>query len=80
MLWKHCSLPLQNSIRGTEGFSATVRDEDVVSLWTEVKRLCIVGVMLNADPEKLQRDADFIFTKVHQLSYESVLMFYDRYL
>jgi hypothetical protein len=36
--------------------------------------------MLNADPEKLQRDADFRFTKVHQLSYESVSMFYDRYL
>jgi len=36
--------------------------------------------MLNADPEKLQRDADFRFTKVHQLSYESVSMFYDQYL
>ena len=36
--------------------------------------------MLNVDPEKLQRDADFIFTKVHELSYESVSMFYDRYL
>ena len=80
VLWKHCSLPLQNSIRGTEGFSATVRDEDVVSLWAEEKRLSTVGVMLNADPEKLQRDADFRFTKVHQLSYESVSMFYDRYL
>ena len=66
--------------RGTEGFSATVRDEDVVSLWAEVKRLCTVGVMVNADPEKLQRDADCRFTKVHQLSYESVSMFYDRYL
>ena len=65
VLWKHCSLPLQNSIRGTEGFSATVRDEDVVSLWAEVKRLCTVGVMLNADPEKLQRDTDFRITKVH---------------
>ena len=62
------------------GFSATVQDENVVSLWAEVKRLCTVGVMLNADPEKLQRDADFRFTKVHQLSYESVSMFYDRYL
>ena len=80
MLWKHCSLPLQNLIRGTEGFSATVREEDVVSLWAEVKRLCTVGLMLNADPEKLQRDADFRFIKVHQLSYESVSMFYDRYL
>ena len=65
VLWKHCSLPRQNSIRGTEGFSATVRDEDVVSLWAEVKRLCTVGVMLNADPEKLQRDTDFRITKVH---------------
>ena len=80
VLWKNRSLPLQNSIRGTEGFSATVQDENVVSLWAEVKRLCTVGVMLNVDPEKLQRDADFRFTKVHQLSYESVSMFYDRYL
>ena len=37
--------------------------------------------MLNEDPEKLQRDSDrFRFTKVHQLSYESVSMFYDWYL
>ena len=66
VLWKHCSLPLQNSIRGTEGFSVTVQHENVVSLWAEVKRLCTVGVMLNADPEKLQRDADFRFTNVNQ--------------
>jgi hypothetical protein len=37
-------------------------------------------VTLNSDPEKLQRDADYRFTKVHQLNYESVSMFYDRYL
>ena len=80
MLWKHCSLPLQNSIRSTEGYAATVRDENVVSLWAEVKRLCTVGVNIKADPEKVQRDADFRFNKVHQLNYESVSMFYDRYL
>ena len=31
VLLKYCSLPLQNSIRGIEGFSATVRDEDVIT-------------------------------------------------
>jgi hypothetical protein len=42
VLWKHCSLPLQNSIRGTEKISATVQDKNVVSLRAEVKRLCDV--------------------------------------
>lgn len=50
------------------------------ALWQEVKRLCTVGVMTNADPEKVQRDADFRFVKVHQMSNESVSSFYDRYL
>ena len=59
VLWKHCSLLLQNSIRGDEGFSATVQDENVVFQWAEVQRFCTVGVMLTVDPEKLQRDADF---------------------
>ena len=31
VLLKYCSLPLQNSIRGIEVFSATVRDEDVIT-------------------------------------------------
>jgi hypothetical protein len=42
--------------------------------------LCTVGVLTNADPEKVQRDADFRFVKVHQYNNESVTAFYDRYL
>ena len=80
ILWKHCSLALQNSIRGTANYSETSSNENVSALWQEVKRLCTVGVMTNADPEKVQRDADFRFVKVHQMSNESVSSFYDRYL
>jgi hypothetical protein len=80
ILWKHCTLPLQNCIRSAEGFEDIERDEDVVRLWKEVKRLSTVGIVNNTDPEKLQRDADARFTRVRQLNYESVSMFYDRYL
>jgi hypothetical protein len=80
VLWKHCSLALQNSIRGIAEFERISSEEDVVTLWIEVKRLCTVGVVVNADPEKVQRDADFRFMKVHQFYNESVPAFYDRYL
>ena len=56
----------------------------IVSLWSEVKRFVTVGVMLNADPEKLQRDIDkpdidrHRFTKVHQLELRVGSMFCDQ--
>ena len=68
----------KNSIRGTEGCDKNVQDENLVALWAEVKRLRTVG--MNADPEKVQRDADYRFTRVHQSQHETVTMFYDRYL
>ena len=80
ILWKHCSLALQNSIRGTSEYGYFSSLEDVSALWVEVKRLCTVGVITHADPEKVQRDADFRFSKVHQFNYESIPTFYDRYL
>ena len=39
------------------------------ALWTDIKRLCTVGVLTNADPEKVQRDAYFRFVKVKAVSY-----------
>ena len=39
-----------------------------------------MGVVTNADPDKVQRDADFRFSRVHQYASESVSGFYDRYL
>ena len=53
-------------------------EDDVHALWTDIKRLCTVGVLTNADPEKEQRD--FWFVKVHQYNQESVTTLYDRYL
>ena len=47
-------------------------NEDVLALWTDIKRLCAVGVLTNYDPERLQRDADFRFVKVYQCHNESV--------
>ena len=54
--------------------------EDAMQLWENVKRLCIVGVVTNADLDKIQRDADFRFSRVHQYSSESLSGFYDRSL
>ena len=48
-------------------------------MWVEVKRLCTVGVII-INNEKVQRDADFRFSKIHQFHYESIPTFYDRYL
>ena len=80
VLWKHCSLALQNSLRSMSEYEEYSSEEDVHALWTDIKRLCTVGVLTNADPEKVQRDADFRFVKVHQYNNESVTAFYDRYL
>ena len=51
-----------------------------MQLWENVKILCTVGIVTNADPDKVQRDADFRFSRVHQYASESVSGFYDRYL
>jgi len=59
VLWKHCSLALQNPIRGTIDCTEMSESEDALQLWENVKRLCTVGVVTNADPDKVQRDADF---------------------
>ena len=80
VLWKHCSLALQNSIRGTLDYTEMSETEDALQLWESVKKLCTVGVVTNADPDKVQRDADFRFSRVHQYASESVSGFYDRYL
>jgi hypothetical protein len=80
VLWKHCSLALQNSLRSMSEYEEYSSEEDVHALWTDIKRLCTVGVLTNADPEKVQRDADFRFVKVHQYNNESVTTFYGRYL
>ena len=46
-----------------------------------MKRFSTVGVVTNADPDKVQqRDADFRFSRVHQYASESVSGFYNRYL
>ena len=55
-------------------------DEDVLALWMDIKRLCTVGVLTNCDPEKVQKDADFRFVRVHQYHNESVTTFYNHYL
>jgi hypothetical protein len=80
VLWKHCSLALQNSIRGTLDYTDMSENENALELWEHVKRLCTVGVVINADPEKVQRDADLRFNSISQLPSESVSGFYDRYL
>ena len=66
VLLKHCSFALQNSIRGTSEYEYFGSLEDVSALWVEVKRLCTVGVITHADPEKMQRNTDFCFSKVHK--------------
>ena len=80
VLWKHCSLALQNSIRRTIDYTEMSESEDAMQLWENVKRLCTVGVVTNSDPDKVQRDADFRFSCVHQYASESVSGFYDQYL
>ena len=50
------------------------------ALWTDIKRLCTVGVLTNANPEKVQRDTDVRFVKVHQVQNESVKILYDSFL
>ena len=82
VLWKHCSLAFQNSIRGTIDHTQMSESEDAMQLWENVKRLCTVGVVTNADPDKVQQreTADFRFSRVHQYASESVSGFYDRYL
>ena len=80
LLWKHCTMQLQNSLRAMEDFEDIDASEDVVMLWKEIKRICTVGLMNNADPDKVQRDADFRFQGVHQRYNEPVSAFYDRYL
>jgi len=46
-----------------------------------VNRLCTVRVITRVElpPDKVQRDADFRFSKV-QFNYECILTFYDRCL
>ena len=39
-----------------------------------------MGVVTNVDPDKVQQDADFRFSRVYQYASESVSGFYDRYL
>ena len=46
----------------------------------QVKRICTVGLVLNADPEQVQREADSRFKNVHQFYNETVPAFYDRFL
>jgi len=50
VLWKHCSLALQNSLRSMSEYEEYSSEEDVHALWTDIKRLCTVGVLINADP------------------------------
>jgi len=80
VLWEHCSLALQNSVRGVAEFARIISQEDVAGLWYEVKRICTVGLVLNADPEQVQREADSRFKNVHQFYNETVPAFYDRFL
>ena len=80
VLWKHSSLALQNSIRGTIDYTQMSESDDARQLWGNVKRLCTVGVVTKANPGKVQRDADFRFSRVHQYANQSVPGFYDRYL
>jgi archaellum biogenesis ATPase FlaH len=54
-------------------------NENALELWKHVKRLCTV-VVINADPEKVQRDADLRFNSISQHPTESVSRYYDRYL
>ena len=42
--------------------------------------MCTVGVLTNYDPEKVQKDADFRFVRVHRYHNKSVTTFYDRFL
>ena len=79
-MWKHCTMQLQNSLRAMEDFEDIDASEDVVMLWKDIKRICTVGLMNNADLDKVQRDADFRFQGVHQRYNERVSAFYDRYL
>ena len=47
------ALALQNSIRGTIDYLQMSVSEDAMQLWENVKRLCTVGVVTNADPGKI---------------------------
>ena len=72
VLWKHSSLALQNSIRGTIDYTQMSELDDAMQLRGNVKRLCTVGVVTKANPGKVQRDADFRFSRVHQYANQSV--------
>jgi len=67
----------KNSVRAIADFLRISFYEDVSALWVEVQCLCTIGVMTNADPEKVQQGADSRFIKVHQFNNESVTAFYD---
>ena len=62
-----------------EDFEDIYAREDVVMVRKEIKRICTVGLMNNADPNKVQRDTDFRSQGVHQRYNETVSGFYDRY-
>jgi hypothetical protein len=50
VLWKHCSLALQNSLRSMSKYEEYSSEEDVHALWTDIKRLCTVGLLYQCRP------------------------------
>ena len=58
-----------------EDFEDIDASEDILMLWKEIKRICTVGLMNNADPDKILRDANFRFQGVHQRYIEPVSAF-----